>query len=92
MPSSVTKLQKQVPIQYQKKEQGSNYHLNKVAFGFGEKSDFMGVKRGGLTPGPDRYDTKNSISNNSMLKNPSSKNGFYNTHDKYDKICYKGME
>lgn len=26
------------------------------------------------------------------MKNPSSKNGFYNNFDKYDKICYKGME
>ena len=26
------------------------------------------------------------------MKNPSTEHGFYNTYDKYDKICYDGMQ
>lgn len=34
----------------------------------------------------------NSIAYQSFKKNPSTPYGFYNNYDKYDKICYSGME
>lgn len=70
------------------------YKVNKVGIGIGKKSDFMAVKTSNQTPGPDHYESnvKTSISYQSQRRNPSTSHGFYNTHDKYDKICYKGME
>lgn len=62
--------------------------------GFGKKSDFMHVHPGNQTPGPSQYESfiKDSLSYKSVKKNPKSSNGFFNKYDKYEKICYKGME
>mmetsp|Transcript_5660 Transcript_5660/g.9738 ORF Transcript_5660/g.9738 Transcript_5660/m.9738 type:complete len:244 (-) Transcript_5660:250-981(-) len=94
LPSSITRIQKQVPVQYMEKEPGQNYQFNKVSIGVGEKSDFLGIKKSKLLPGPDHYErhVKDSISYQSLKKNPKTPHGFYNNYDKYDKICYKGME
>jgi len=74
------------------KEPHSNYQFNKVGIGFGSKSDFMSVKN--ETPGPSHYDMhiKQSLSYKSMKNNPKTPHGFFNKYDKYEKICYKGME
>jgi len=60
----VTRVQKQVPVQYSTKEPGHNYKINKVGMGIGKKSDFLAVKPINETPAPDQYDNhvKTSIS------------------------------
>lgn len=94
LPTSVTKIQKQVPVQYLEKEPNHQYKYNQNGIGFGKKSDFMEVRKEQVTPAPNRYDAfvKNSLSYRSKMSNPASNNGFYNKYDKYDNICYKGME
>lgn len=44
LPSSVTKLKQQVPVQYMTHEPGHNYHVNKKAIGYGTKFDFTHVR------------------------------------------------
>ena len=75
------------------KEPGSKYRVNKVGIGFGKKYDFTQTERKEKTvsPGPQKYSVKNSISYLSS-KLPKAKNGFYNKYDKYEGICYQGME
>jgi hypothetical protein len=95
LPSSVTKLQAQLPIQYMVKEPGHNYHIKKKGIGYGTKSDFTHVRPERVTPGPKYNDyIKSSISymsENSKV-NRNQEHTFFNHYDKYRKICYKGME
>lgn len=94
MPSSVTKLQAHLPIQYMVTEPGSKYQISKKGIGYGKKFDFTRVRPEQVTPGP-KYDNfvENSISiqsKKSVNRNLSST--FYNSFDKQEKICYHGME
>ena len=90
----MTRVQKQVPCQYMVNEPGYNYNINKVGLGYGTRMDFMRLKNGNDTPAPNRYDShiKESISYQSVKTNPKTPYGFYNNYDKYEKICYHGME
>ena len=64
--------------------------------GYGEKSDFMNLKNADDTPAPNQYNVhmKNSIEekNDSLSRPIRQQYGFRNTYDKYEKICYEGME
>ena len=84
LPLSITTIQKQVPVQYLSKEPNHDYKINKVGIGYGEKSDFMGLKPKLALPAPNQYDShiKSSLSYLSQKKNPTSANGFYNKYDK----------
>jgi len=67
-----------------------------VAFGYGGKSDYMNLKAANIVPAPNQYevDIKDSLAYQSLKKVAIARNqhGFYNGYDKYDKICYDGME
>lgn len=52
LPSSVTKLQAQLPVQYLTHEPGYKYHVNKKGIGYGNKFDFTRVRPERVTPGP----------------------------------------
>ena len=71
----------------------SGYDFNRVAMGYGEKSDFTNSSMFRGVPGA-KYDhhIQNSISNLSVKNNPRTMNGFYNKFDAYEKTCHKGME
>lgn len=64
--------------------------------GRGGKSDFLNLKQADKVPAPNQYDVdvKESLAYQSIKKTKVGKSecGFYNNYDKYDKICYKGME
>ena len=74
-------------------EPGHQYSFNKVGLGYGKKVDFMRLKYANESPAP-KYDAhiKDSITYQSVKNNPKTLNGFYNKFDKYEGICYKGME
>ena len=91
-------MHQQLPVQYLVKEPGHNYSVNKKSMGFGKKSDFTKVRPEQVTPGPKYNDfIKQSISyksqmQSSQMSQAKGTNTFFNGFDKYDKICYKGME
>ena len=64
--------------------------------GYGEKMDFMNLKYTCNGPASNVYNpgVTSSIEylNDKCYKAPNLQNGFRNTFDKYEKICYKGME
>ena len=70
-----------------------NYNHFRVQLGYGQKSDFTNSKEAAKIPGA-KYNNHeyNSISYRSKKRNPKTHMGFYNKYDKYEKICYKGME
>lgn len=70
-----------------------NYHFQKVAMGYGTKSDFTNSKQMKQVPGPiyDNHD-KNSISYLSSKNKPQTLYGFYNKFDKQERTCFKGQE
>lgn len=67
---------------------------NQVSMGFGNKSDFLKVRDPQDRPAPGQYnihETQSMSYINSIRKN-NTPHGFFNKYDKYEKICYKGME
>mmetsp|Transcript_2236 Transcript_2236/g.3391 ORF Transcript_2236/g.3391 Transcript_2236/m.3391 type:complete len:123 (-) Transcript_2236:123-491(-) len=64
--------------------------------GFGAKSDFTSVKSQIETPAPTHYDPhlheSLSYKSKKSMKSTTQQHGFFNKYDKYEKICYKGME
>lgn len=79
IPSSVNKLHKQIPHQYETLDPGlktgnvRGYDFNKVAMGYGTKSDFTNSKEMAQIPGS-KYNNhvKNSISYQSKKNNPKT--------------------
>jgi hypothetical protein len=65
IPNSTKVLAEQVPVQYQAQTPENRYRINKVAIGYGERSDFTGLekKRVAFSPGPIyNHHLRNSIS------------------------------
>ena len=92
-------MQKALPCQYQTIEPGllhnnyKNYEANKVRFGFGEKTDFTNIGEARAVPGPIyNHHEKNSLSYLLNKRKTVAQNHFGNKFDKYDMICYEGME
>ena len=85
----------QLPVGYQAPSPDVNrYKINKVAIGYGKRSDFTELekKKELKSPGPIyNQHLRNSISYKSEHLRKSQVS-FFNKYDKYEKIIYKGME
>lgn len=76
-------------------EPGHRYQVNKKGIGYGTKFDFTRIRPEQVTPGPKYNDhIKSSISylSQNSKTNKNQAHTFYNSYDKYEGICYKGME
>ena len=83
-----------MPVQYAAQSPENRYKVNKVAIGYGKRSDFTELekKREIVSPGPIyNQHLRNSISYKSEHLRKSY-NAFFNKYDKYEGIIYKGME
>jgi hypothetical protein len=99
IPSSIETLHKNVPHHYQTLDEGlvtgnyKSYGVKGAGIGYGSKADFTNQKETQNVPGPiyNHHETM-SMANESLRKKTVTQNGFFNGFDKYDKICYSGME